>query len=305
MIETIDFKSLKWHHILNPTEEDLEFLQENFHFHPLDIEDCRSSNQRPKIDIYDEYNFLILHFPGFDKIDKVLKPKEIKIFWGRDYIITISRTLGALKSFFELSEKNPEELEDFVQAGSDALLYTILNRLMVDAYSLLLRIGAEVELINRDLFSKKAVQTIERISTARRNIIQLNTIFKPQLRLFHKFESGDIKGYSKDGDFMEDYWGNILDYYQKMWDMVEDNAELIEGLSKTFDSLQTNKTNEIMRIMTIISTLFLPLTFITGMYGMNVVLPFAEHPFTFSGIVAFMLAFVAAFIFYLKKKHWL
>ena len=179
MIDTIDFGNLRWHHIVNPTEEDLEFLEDNFHFHPLDIEDCRSTNQRPKIDIYDEYNFLILQFPGFDKHDKILKPKEVKIFWGKDYIISIARSFGALKSYFELTEKTPDE-DDFTKSSSDALLYTILNRLMVDSYSLLLRIGAEIELINRDLFSKKAVQTIERISIARRNIIQLNTIFKPQ-----------------------------------------------------------------------------------------------------------------------------
>lgn len=304
MIDTIDFGNLRWHHIVNPTEEDLEFLEDNFHFHPLDIEDCRSTNQRPKIDIYDEYNFLILQFPGFDKHDKILKPKEVKIFWGKDYIISIARSFGALKSYFELTEKTPDE-DDFTKSSSDALLYTILNRLMVDSYSLLLRIGAEIELINRDLFSKKAVQTIERISIARRNIIQLNTIFKPQLRLFHKFESGDIKGFTENGDFMEDYWGNILDYYQKMWDMVEDNAELIEGLSQTFDSLQTNKTNEIMRIMTFISTLFLPLTFITGLYGMNVFLPLADHGWLFFGILGVMLVFVGGFIFFSKRRHWL
>ena len=81
MIETIEFGALKWHHIQNPSEEDLEFLEDNFHFHPLDIEDCRSTNQRPKIDIYDDYNFLILHFPGFDKQGKTLKVREAKIFW--------------------------------------------------------------------------------------------------------------------------------------------------------------------------------------------------------------------------------
>ncbi|MEG1499052.1 MAG: magnesium transporter CorA family protein [Bacteroidales bacterium] len=305
MIETIDFGALKWHHVLNPTEEDLQYLEETFHFHPLDIEDCRSTNQRPKIDIYDEYNFLILHFPAFDKQEKILKPREVKIFWGESYIITIGRAHWALKSLFDLTEKSPNDVDEFVKSSSDALLYTILNRLMVDSYSLLLRIGAEIELINRELFNKKAVQTIERISITRRNIILLNTIFKPQLRLFHKFESGDIKGFTQDGDFMEDYWGNILDYYQKMWDMVEDNGELIEGLSKTFDSLQTNRINEIMKIMTFISTLFLPLTFITGVYGMNVRLPFMEHPFAFWGIVLLMLTFMFSFIYFSKKKHWL
>ncbi|MEG2178450.1 MAG: magnesium transporter CorA family protein [Bacteroidales bacterium] len=306
MIETVNFGKLKWLHILNPSEEDLQFLEDTFKFHPLDIEDCRSTNQRPKIDIYDDYNFLILHFPSFDKqTNKILRAREIKIFWGPDYIITLGRSHWNVKALFNITQKNPEEVDDFVKSSSDALLYTILNRLMIDSYSLLLRISAEIELINRELFNKKAVQTIERISVTRRNIILLNTIFKPQLRLFHKFESGEIKGYSPETMEMEDYWGNILDSYQKMWDMVEDNGELIEGLAKTFDSLQTNRTNEIVKIMTFISTLFLPLTFLTGLYGMNVDLPFMEKEWIFGGILLVMICFAFGFIYFSKKQRWL
>ena len=106
----------------------------------------------------------------------------------------------------------------------------------------------------------------------------MNTMFKPQLRLFKMFESGEVKGFADD---MEEYWGNILDFYQKMWDMVDDYGELVAGLSSTFDSLQANKTNEIMRVLTIISTIILPLTFISGLYGMNVGLPMANSPFAF------------------------
>ena len=89
MIETIQYQGLKWHHISNPNEEDYRFLLETYNFHPLDIEDCRGTNQRPKIDEYDDYYFLILHFPYFDKGNKFIRIKEVKIFWGKDYIITI------------------------------------------------------------------------------------------------------------------------------------------------------------------------------------------------------------------------
>ena len=133
----------------------------------------------------------------------------------------------------------------------------------------------------------------------------LNTIFKPQLRLFQRLESGAIAGFTENSDFMEVYWGNIVDYYQKMWDMVEDNGELIEGLSKTFDSMQTNRINEVMKIMTLISTIFLPLTFITGVYGMNVALPFMNRTHFFWCIVGFMALVAAFFIFFAKKRRWM
>jgi magnesium transporter len=302
MIETIETGKLKWYNILNPSEEDLIYLKDNFHFHPLDIEDCRSINQRPKIDIYDDYYFLILHFPYLDKANKFLRTKEVKIFWGNDFIITIGKSHWVIKNLFNSIKDNPIKRDEATSGTSDSLLYTILDRLMVETYSLLLRLGGEVELINRDLFNKKAEKTIERISITRKNIILINTIFKPQLRLFHKFESGDIKGFAED---MEDYWGNILDYYQKMWDMVEDYAELIEGLSKTFDSLQTNRINEIMKILTFFSSIMLPLTMITGMYGMNIQLPFMSHPYAFWMVFSLMAVIVIVLIIYFKRKRWM
>ncbi|MDD3287328.1 MAG: magnesium transporter CorA family protein [Bacteroidales bacterium] len=305
MIETINFENVKWLHILNPSEDDFDFLLKEYEFHPLDIEDCRSVNQRPKIDEYDDYYFLILHFPFFDKANKFVRVKEVKIFWGKDYIVTIGRSHWVVKNLFkDLQKKHElgsEELSDIVQS-SDSLLYNILDRLMVETYTLTLRIGTEVDGINYDIFSKKSEKVIEQLSITRKNIISLNTTFKPQVRVFHKFESGGIKGYEED---MEDYWGNILDQYQKMFDLVEDYGELIEGLSHTFDSLQTNKTNEIMRILTFISTIMLPLSVISGIYGMNVNLPFMQEGWVFGVIIAVMLIVVIGFIFYFKKKRWL
>ena len=302
MIQTIKIGTLKWHHILDPSDEDLQFLKDNFHFHPLDIEDCRSVNQRPKIDIYDDYYFLILHFPNYDRWNRFLKTKEVKIFWGDDYIITIGKSHWVVSSLFNSAKENSDPYEIMQVGTSDALLYKLLERLMQETQSLISKLGIEVELINRDLFDKKAEKTIERISLTRRNIILLNTIFKPQLRLFHKFESGDIEGYAEN---MEEYWGNILDYYQKMWDMIEDYQELVEGLSKTFDSLQTNRTNEIMKVLTLISSVLLPLTFIASMYGMNVVLPFQNHQFSFWFVILSMVMIAGGMIFYFKRRRWM
>jgi magnesium transporter len=104
---------------------------------------------------------------------------------------------------------------------------------------------------------------------------------------------------------MEVYWGNIVDHYQKMFDMVEDNAEIIDGLSKTYDSMLTNRTNEIMKVMTFISTLFLPLSFLTGLYGMNVTLPLAENHLAFIILVVVMVLFALAFIMFFRRKKWL
>ncbi len=302
MIETIKIGRLRWLHVHAPSDEDFEFLESTFHFHPLDLEDCRQTNQRPKIDIYDDYYFLILHFPVFDKQNRFLKTREVKIFWGEDFIITVGKTHWIVDDLFKEAYEQDQRGEDFEVGTSDALLYVILEKLMNETIYLLRKVGLELELINRELFSAHAQKIIERLSITRKNIILLNTMFKPQLRVFNKFESGVVKGFA---DNMEDYWGNILDYYNRMWDMTEDYGELIEGLSTTFDSMQTNKTNEIMKILTLISSIILPLTFLTGLYGMNVMLPLQENARAFWIIIGLMFVVSIAMIMYFRRKKWM
>jgi magnesium transporter len=302
MVETVKIGTLKWHHIISPSEEDLQYLKDNFYFHPLDIEDCRSINQRPKIDIYDDYYFMILHFPSFDQRNVLLTTKEVKIFWGEEFVITIGQSQWVVADMFSDALQQAARKEEFEVGNSDTLLYRILEKLMTHSLNIIRRIGLEVDRISDDLFNKRAQKTIERISITRKNIILLNTIFKPQLPLFQKFESGKIEGFAEN---MEDYWGNILDYYQKMWDMTEDYGELIEGLSKTFDSLQANRINEIMKVLTFFSAILLPLTFITGLYGMNIGLPLQEDPRSFLIIIAVMLIVVVTMLYYFRRRKWL
>ncbi|MBR4136667.1 MAG: magnesium transporter CorA family protein [Bacteroidales bacterium] len=302
MVDTIDFGTYKWHHITDPTVEDLDFLRDNFHFHPLDIDDCSSFVQRPKIDSYDDYHFIVLHFPLFDKRTNLVRTEETKIFWGQEFLITVGNSHYVVQELFNYTKIHPEpEDDEDISGTSDATLYHILYSMMKETFLLVERMGSELDVINRELFSIKSEKIIEQISRFRKNIIQLNTMFKPQLRMFKAFESGDV-GFADD---MEEYWGNILDFYQKMWDMIDDYGELVDGLSSTFDSLQTNKTNEIMRMLTIISTIVLPLTFISGLYGMNVRLPFAESPFAFWIVMIICVSILVILLFFFIKKKWM
>jgi magnesium transporter len=302
MIETIKIGRLKWLNVSAPTNEDFEIIENTYHFHPLDIEDCRESNQRSKIDIYDDYHFLVLHFPNFDKQNRFIKPREVKVFWGEEFLITIGKSHWAVDKVFDDAMQQFKNKEDFEVGTSDSILYVILEKLMTESIVLLRKVGLELELINRELFGKSPARIIEKLSLTRKNIIVLNTMLKPQLRVFNKFESGKVQGFA---DNMEDYWGNILDYSNRMWDMTEDYGELIEGLSTTFDSLQTNKTNEIMKILTLISSIVLPLTLFTGIYGMNVLLPFEGNNSAFWGIIIVMLAIGGGMVALFKKKKWM
>jgi magnesium transporter len=217
-------------------------------------------------------------------------------------VISIDQTNWVVSEMFADARKRISNKEEIEIGTSDTLLYRILEKLMNSSLNLMRRLGLELDRINEDLFSIRAQKTIMQISITRKNIILINTIFKPQLPLFHKFESGQIAGFAEN---MEDYWGNILDYNQKMWDMAEDYQELIEGLSKTFDSLQTNRINDIMKTLTFFSAILLPLTFITGLYGMNIGLPLQNDSRSFIIIIILMLLVVVTMLFYFRRRKWL
>lgn len=303
MIETIRFGNLKWSHIVRPTDEDLQILSDHYHFHQLDLEDCRSSlNLRPKIDVYDNYHFIILHFPSFDATGTFLDIKEIKIFWGKDFLITIGKSHWLIKEMFTQEKNKAISGKKLVVTSSDNLLYQILDHVLNDTQLIVEKVDKAVDECGKSLFSKDAERTIEKISITRKNLILLNTMFKPQLMLFNKLQSGNIRSFAED---MEDYWGDILDAFQRLWDIVEDDGELIKGYSMTFDSLQVNKTNEVMKILTLISSILLPLTFIASLYGMNIPLPFQGEPAAFVAMAALMALIAVVMIAYFKIKKWM
>lgn len=291
-----------WIHIPEPNEENMKYLEDNFDFHPLDIEDCMTRVQRPKLDIYDDYRFLILQFPYFDKGLKFVKTKEVKIFWGKDYIITIGKSHWVIRKLFQDAKQKADLGDEDLENNSDALLYKIFDALMEDSFKLMNLIEQTLENISVEMFNKKPEKIIESISVTRKNLILLNTTFKPQLRLFQKIESGLVSGFSDD---MEEYWGDILDAYQKIWDSIEDYQEIIQGFSQTFDSLQANKTNEIMKVLTVFSTVLLPLTFLTGLYGMNIKLPMETQTHAFYIVIGIMILVAASLLIYFRKRDWI
>ena len=303
MIETLNLGHVSWSHILQPDERDLQMLKDQYNFHPLDLEDCRVQvNFRPKIDIYSNYLFIILHFPILDVTETFVDIREIKLFWGKDFLITMGQTHWLFMEMFHRVKNQAASGKPYDVSSSDALLYRILDNVIGEAQKIVGKVDKDVDECGKSLFTRNTEKTIEKISVTRKNVILLNTMFKPQLVLFGKLQSGAIKGFA---EHMEDYWGNILDYYQKIWDMVEDEGELIKGYSTTFDSLLVNRTNEVMKILTLISSILLPLTFIASLYGMNVKLPVQEHPYSFVIIAGVMLLIAIIMMLYFRFRKWM
>jgi magnesium transporter len=274
MTERLIHNKLTWININNPTPDDLEDLKLKYDFHDLDLEDCRSKVQRPKFEDYEEYKFFVLHFPVHHHGNYRLGMEEIDIFWGKDYLVTLhTNRLPKMNELFHLAQSNQDIQDLYFSKGCDYLLYKILHEMTLTIFPFMTQISLEIDYLDTHFTSVKPSKVIERISALRRNIIFLQTSLKPQRAIFLIFENQLADQEEKDMDI---YWGDIGDYIGKVLDMAEDYQELTEGLYSSIDTLLTFRMNTIMKTLTIFSVIMLPLTFITGFFGMNIKLPLQD-----------------------------
>lgn len=302
-IESVTWGELTWINIEAPTKQETDYLAENYPFHPLDLDDCLSRIQRPKIDKYDEYLFLVFHFPVFSPQARVTTPSQVSVFIGQNYLITLHKgDLKPLAKLFNQCQTDEEIKQEHFSQGSGYLLYRIVDRLVDYCFPILNKIGGNIEAVEDAIFSVKVRGTVRGISTLRRDVISFRRIIWPMRAVIGSLEP-KIRRFSKMD--MEVYFGDTVDHLDKIWDALDEHKEIIEGLNDTYDSLASNRTNEVMRMLTIIATILLPLTVIASIYGMNVPLPFQESHYSFL-IVFFVWALVVAgMLYFFRRHHWI
>jgi len=302
-IESVSGDELTWINIESPGKEETDYLAQNYPFHPLDLDDCLSRIQRPKIDKYDEYLFLVFHFPVFNPQARVTTPSQVSVFIGRDYLITLHRgDLKPLVKLFDQCQTDEEIRQEHFSQGPGYLLYRIIDRLVDYCFPILNKIGGNIEAVEDAIFAVKARGTVRGISTLRRDVISFRRIIWPMRAVIGGLEP-KIRHFAKMD--MEVYFGDTVDHLDKIWDALDEYKEIIEGLNDTYDSLASNRTNEVMRMLTIIATILLPLTVIASIYGMNVPLPFQESHYSFL-IVFFVWALVVAgMLYFFRRHHWI
>ncbi len=301
--QTITFGKVTWTNIEDPTPEDIEHLRRNFSFHPLDLEDCLSKIERPKIDEYDDYLFIVMHFPIYDWDREVSQPAEIDFFIGTSYLVTVHD--GRLKPVIQLFEDcraYERTRQRHMGAGASRLLHSVIDKLVDYCFPILAKVDHNIQTIEEEIFIENMRQIVRRISVVRRDIIALRRIIKPQLAIVANLEHVDRPFIHEDLDV---YFGDIHDHLQKAWEELEDHREVLEGLSNTSESVISYRINDVMKILTVISVLLLPLSLISGIYGMNVLLPGESWPWTFPVIIVMMVVLAVAMLVFFNKKNWL
>src|SRR3954470_29837 len=302
-VEIVETPGLRWINIERPRQVDQAWLEERFEFHPLDYEDVFSRNQRPKLDEYDDYLFIVLHFPRYDKTVGRLNAAEVDIFVGPDYLITIpNESLQPLEYLFDRCRTNEELRESLFSKGAGYLLYRIVDDCVDASFPMLNKIGLKLEVIEEEIFEGEGDDVVRDISNAKQEIINFRRIIRPQRIAFRDLERNKARYIAEDLDI---YFDDLIDGSERAWDMLENYKEVVEGLESTNESAIAHRTNETFRVLTAISLIFLPLTLIASIFGMNVSLPWERSPHAFWVILAAMLAIVIAVAAFFRRRGWL
>jgi magnesium transporter len=302
-VEIIQHAGLRWINIERPGPVDQAWLEEHFDFHPLDYEDVASFNQRPKIDEYPDYLFIVLHFPVFDKAVGRLNAGELDIFIGPDYLVTLPNTpLQPVEYLFERCRSSAEAREALLSKGTGYLLYKIVDDSFDYCFPMLRKIGNKLDRIEGELFEGAAEEIVRDISNAKQEIINFRKIIRPQRTVLRDLERNKQRYLAED---MDVYFDDIVDASERIWDMLENYKEVVEALEHTNESVISHRVNDVLRVLTAFSVVVLPLTLVASVWGMNVDFPFEPGTAAFWAIIAAMAAMLGGMLGFFRHRGWL
>src|SRR4051794_31771339 len=302
-IQVVEHGGLRWINIERPGSLEQAWLEEHFEFHPLDYEDVRSRNQRPKIDAYDDYLFIVLHFPVFDKAVGRLNQGELDIFVGPDYLITLPNVpLQPVEYMFERCRSSEQVRDELFGKGSGYLLYKVVDSAFDYCFPMLRKMGNKLDRLEEDIFEGRSQEVVRDISNVKQEIINFRKIIRPERPVLRDLERTKQRYMAED---LEVYFDDIIDASERIWDMLENYKEVVEALEDTNESVISHRVNDVLRVLTVISVVLLPLTLIASVFGMNVSVPGEGSIHAFWIIVGVMVGIFGGSIGYFRHRGWL
>ena len=314
-IENIQGNEFAWIDLQNPDREDVEKLAQKYNFNELNIEDCMTKFELPKLDSYDEHFFVILQFPPLAQKIGISKNSQLSIFVGKDFLVTVHQ--GDLKPLVQLVQtcirNSDDELKKrLLDESSGDLLHEIIDALVDDLLHTSRKIIANLDEMEDNVFDESK-PVARSIALLRREINRLRRISVPLKRFVIEIAK-NVKRFSENSDDeLALYFDDVIDHIDKVIETLEESRETMEIYKDTDFVLSNEKTNKVLAVLTMIFTLAIPSTVIGTFYGMNVNLPggIGENvmvlgPFTTFIVVIMASAIPAILMFiYFKKLGWI
>jgi magnesium transporter len=283
---------LAWFDVADPASPELDELARRFGLHELQVEDCRHRPQRPKTEEHDHYIFTVLkHIHDGTELEF----DDIDLFLGRDFLISVRSADAAVTEI--VRARGAEEGVDRL----DRLFYMIVDQ-VVDGYQPVLdKLADEISEIEDVVLDRPDPETLARIFTLKRKLVEFRRVaggMREVVNSLIRRENGIV------GDDLDPYFRDIYDHVIRTVDLIETYRDLLSGSLEIYLSAVANRTNEVMKVLTIWGTVALPLVIITGFFGMNLRLPWVNSPYGTDYAVALMVISTIAVLVYFKMKHW-
>ncbi len=298
----IETNRVTWTNIVHPTQEDIDELSRRYpQFHPLNLHDCLTDLEFPKLDHHDSYLFIVTQLPRWHPESLICHPAEIDIFITKGCLVTSHQgDLKPLTELFARLQADPDAREELMGQGASPLMVEVFSRLVNYCYPIMHKVNQNIRHIEHNLFGNDTPHILQEVAIVRRDVISIRHILHPQLDVMHQLENGNWPFIHDDLDI---YWGDIGDHLAQLWSMLDEHTEVIAGLSETIDTLASHRIDEIVRLLTIVTLLSVPLTVLTTVFGMNVQLPYGSHPLPFYIITVMGLFITVLVIWYLKWRR--
>src|SRR5207342_2479939 len=305
IVHELSASGLTWVNVVSPDVETAQEVAERFGWHPLDVEDIVSKRQRPKVDDYEDdgYLFAVLHFPIYDKQVQRLNAAELDLFIGHDYVVTIPNgALHPVMRLFARCEEDEQFREQLFARGSGRLLYEVLDDLFDYCFPILDKIAHKLDGIEDQMFEGRSQEVVRDISNVKQEIISYRKIIKPERSTLRVLERR-VENFLPEE--LELYFDDIVDSTERIWDILDNYKEVVEALESTNESVISHRQNDVLRVLTVFSVVLLPLTLITGFFGMNVDFPGFDTIWAFWVIFAGMAVTLIGVLTFFRFKRWL
>lgn len=304
-IESVTLGELTWVDIEKPTRQDTEYLAKHYPFHSLDLDDTLSHIQRPKIDEYDDYLFIVLHFPVWHRETQIATASQVSLFVGKNYVVTLhTGEIRLFREFFQNCKSSDNARQENMGRGSAFLAYKIVDLLVDRCFTILDRILAWTDTVENAVFDVN-IEAATELAHLRRDVITHRRIIWSLRSVVGELES-KLRQFSTVD--MEVYFGDVMDHLNKIWDSLDEVKEVIEVFKDADYILSTDRLNRIMRILTIFSAILMPFLIISSLYGMNVLVPGGFErgfPWTFLVLLIIMLSITSGMLWFFRRRHWI
>lgn len=302
--DTIRSGNLVWRNIESPTEEALKNLKKRYHFHELDLEDCLSKTESPKIEEYPDYVFVVFHFPQKDLKTDHISLESLNVFLGNRYLITLSSgRIKKLEDLFQSMKEDGSLRRDSFKKGSGYLLYLLLNELFGMYTPYVAQVRRDIREVEEDIFEGKIQKDrLYDIMSVKRQIITLRRNLAPHTPIVLALEKLHKRFINKQ---MELYFDDVADKINRAKNSLEEMNATMETLHNANESLTSHNTNRVMKVLTIFSVTLLPLNLLAGIYGMNIDLPLAQKEEAFLMLVGIMAGVFVLTLMFFKMKRFL